>query len=133
MGIKVTWENTEKTVLVYKFDEQWSWEDFYTSKKAAYDLIDTVKHPVAVIFDTPPRLYIPPLMLTQSKSAVEKTHANTNIVIISVSNMYARTMLQMVIKLSPRAAKIMRLVPTIEEARTLAAQHLASLTPLPSP
>ena len=129
MGIQVIWDNEEKTMLRYIFDVRWSWDDFYGAKVEAYSLLDTVHHKVGVIFDTPAKVVLPSHLITHSKSAISKTHANTSVVAIVVPNTYARTMLAMVMKLSKKAAETLRLVSTLDEARTLVADHLRQLEP----
>jgi|FLYN01.1.fsa_nt_gi hypothetical protein len=124
MGIKITWDNDEKTILRYSFDTHWTWDDFYTAKAEAYNQIDTVQHKVGVIFDAPEKITLPANMITHSKSAVSKTHPNTCIVAVVVRNLYLRTMLSMVMKLSKKAAETLRLVSSLDEARALVAEKL---------
>lgn len=127
MGIEIVWDNDEKTILRYIFDTHWTWDDFYTAKAEAYRQIDTVPHKVGVIFDAPEKITLPANMITHSKSAVSKTHDNTAIVVVVVTNLYLRTMLTLVMKLSKKAAETMRLVSSLDEARTLVYQILADL------
>jgi len=124
MGIKIAWDNEEKTALLYIFDTHWTWDDFYAAKAQAYGQIDTVQHKVGVIFDAPEKITLPANMITHSKSAVSKTHANTAVVVVVVRNLYLRTMLSMVMKLSKKAAETLRLVSSLDEARALVAEKL---------
>lgn len=95
MGIKVIWDNDEKTIVRYNFDSQWTWDDFYMARSEAYDLIDTVNHKIGVIFDAPANMKLPPNMITHSRSAINKTHDNTHVVVAVVSSTYVRAMLNM--------------------------------------
>jgi hypothetical protein len=124
MGIQIVWDNDEKTILRYIFDTHWTWDDFYKARSEAYNHIDTVQHKVGVIFDAPVNMSLPPNMITHSRSAINKTHDNTLIVVAVVANGYVRAMLSMVRKLSKKAAEKMELAPTLDEARTLAQQRL---------
>ncbi len=130
MGIQVIWDNQDKTVLRYIFDTHWTWEDFYTAKGMAYSMIDTVPHKIGVIFDAPHGITLPSNMLTHSKSAVNKLHPNTSCVIVVVSNLYLRSMLTMVMRLSRKAAETLTLVSTLDEARALVAARLDDIQPL---
>ncbi len=127
MGIQIVWDNDEKTILRYIFDTHWTWDDFYAAKAEAYSQIDTVPHKVGVIFDAPEKITLPANMITHNKSAVSKTHANTAIVVVVVTNLYLRTMLTMVMKLSKKAADTLRLVSSLDEARALCHEILHDL------
>ena len=132
MSIKVVWDNEEKTIVRYVFDARWTWDEFYVARAEAYRQIDSVQHRVGVIFDTPPNIGLPSNMITHSKSAVNKTHSNTIVVVVVAQNMYLRTMLTMVMKLSKKAGVMMRLASSLEEARMIVHQRLREAEMLPS-
>ena len=127
MGIEIVWDDPEETIIRYIFDTNWTWDDFYTARDHAYRLIDIRQVRVAVIFDIPPDMRLPSNMLTNSKNALERRHANTHAIVIVVPNLYLRTLLEIVVKLAGSKADILEMVPTLEVARQRARDHLESL------
>ena len=51
MTAKVHWHNTEKTVLLQRFNDLWTLEDYMTISEKTDALLRTVNHPVDIIVD----------------------------------------------------------------------------------
>jgi len=49
MGINVYWDNPERTVIVFDFDEQWTVEEFIARSRQTQQMMLSVGHPVAMI------------------------------------------------------------------------------------
>lgn len=51
MSIQVGWSNSAQSVITYKFQNQWTWVDFEEALETGFGLVESVSHPVDVIFD----------------------------------------------------------------------------------
>jgi hypothetical protein len=67
-------------------------------------------------------------MITHSRAAISKTHQNTHVVVVVVGNNYVRAMLNMVRKLSRKAAEKLEVASSLEEARTRVHERLRDTT-----
>ena len=128
MGIRIEWGNAEKTVLYYHFDSVWTWDDFFSAKREAYDEIATVPHKVGVILETPPDVRIPPSMLSNARSALQNKHPNTEIVVIVIRQQFLRTMINVLLRISVIAARSLQMAANGDEALELVAQRMADVT-----
>ena len=59
MTIKVSWFNSEKTIILQKREPGWTWEDFDAAVDQYVDMARSVDHKTAIIIDcldapTPP-------------------------------------------------------------------------------
>ncbi len=93
MNIELVWDNDAKTILRYIYGKSWTWGDFNTAAKAAYDMLDTVDHKVNIIMDFQNANIIPQGAITHVQRAFSTPrHANITITIIVGSS--ANTFLQ---------------------------------------
>ncbi len=51
MGIHVSCFNEDETTVSYEFRGKWSWEQFEQALEMGFGLIESVQHPVDVVFD----------------------------------------------------------------------------------
>jgi hypothetical protein len=51
MGIEVTWDNDEKTIIHYYYGKNWSWEDFRQAGEISNAMAVEVHHTVDIIAD----------------------------------------------------------------------------------
>src|SRR5262245_59394756 len=116
MGIKIVWDNDEKTVVRYIFEKNWTWQEFFTAKAEAYALIDTVKHPVGIIMDAPPEVNLPPNTLTHSRNALRNKHPNTRVIAFVLTQAFVRSMINIFMRISPNSADL-HIVATLDQAR----------------
>ena len=127
MAIRVIWDDASQRIVRYDFDEQWTWEDFFAAKKAAYNMIDANARPVAVIMAAHPNMTLPPNMLTHSLSALRNKHPNTLLVVFVITKPFLRAMLNTLSKISRMAESSTVVVSTLEEARAVSANRLSEI------
>jgi hypothetical protein len=129
MTVRVSWDNDDKTVIHYQFDDNWTWDDFFPAKARAQDLIDTVPHKVAVILETQHNGVIPHNLLTNARNGLRTKHPQTALVVIVVTRPFIRTMIGTIRALSPLAHVRIEMAYTMAEARATALQFLKTLKP----
>jgi hypothetical protein len=126
MGIQIMWDDEAKRVIRYRFDERWSWEEFFAAKKEAYNQIATVPHKVGVIMDAPPNVIMPPNMLTHALSALRNKHPNTLILVFVLTRPFMRAMINTLVQVSRLAAASIELASTLDEARAIVGKRLGT-------
>ena len=127
MGIKIVWDNEEKTIIRYVYDAKWTWDDFFKAKTESYNQIDTVSHKVGVIMDTPPDVAIPPGLLTHGRSALGHTHDNTAIIVVIIQNRFVQVMISTLVKVSVLAARRVQTAKNLDEAREIIEKRLSEI------
>ena len=129
MGVKVQWDNSEKTIIRYDFSGRWTWDEFY----AAYDiakamLIGTTQkiHFIMNSTDDVSRKYTPPNALTHMISIGRKAVPNAGKVISISGNAFTRVLFQMVAKVNPKLTDSYAFAATLEDARAMVAKESVS-------
>ena len=72
MLINVAWDNEEKTVLRYRFEKGWKWNDLENALKTSEQMITSVEHEVAVIMDFQDASLLPQNALSQIFRAYQR-------------------------------------------------------------
>ncbi len=119
MNIEVVWDNDQKTILRYIYGKSWTWADFNTAAKVAYDMLDTVDHKVSVIMDFQNANIIPQGAITQVQRAFSTPrHANisTTLIVGSSANTFLQAIAGVGRKLSRSNDWQLTFVSTLPEA-----------------
>ena len=127
MSIAVAWDNDEHTIVRYRFDQRWTWDEFTAAKKQAVSLIDTVSHKVGIIMDAPSDVELPASMLTNARNALGKKHRNTAVIVIVPTNAFMRLMLNTLVMVSGTAGSAIQVANNLDEARALVAKQLTNV------
>ena len=127
MAVRVSWDNDEKTIMHYQFDDNWTWEEFFPAKARAYEMISTVTHKVGVILETQHNGVIPHNLLINFRNGMRTKHPNTAIVVIVVTRPFIRTMINTVRALSPLANVHLEMASTLGQARHMILDYLPTL------
>lgn len=122
MGIRVEWDNDEKTVIRYVYEERWTWEDFHYARSQVREWLDTVDHRVDVIVDVRNSRLVPNGVLAQGRmfaSNAPIAHRNEGHTIVVGANSLMRSMFEMFGKVYSRLSDELELefASSLEEAR----------------
>ena len=119
MNIEVVWDNDQKTILRYIYGKSWTWADFNSAAKLAYDMLDTVDQKVSVIMDFQNANIIPQGAITQVQRAFSTPrHANigTTLIVGSSANTFLQAIAGVGRKLSRSNDWQLTFVSTLPEA-----------------
>jgi hypothetical protein len=120
MGVISYWDNPEKTILVYQFEGEWTWDDFYTVFEQVKAAIAPLPHVVNFICHYPTSyLYIPPNILSQIRRIHQDTPANIGVTVVVGGSTAAATIYNIIKRIYPAIAERYFLVGTMEQARAL--------------
>ena len=51
MGVRVLWDDTDPTAILYRFDASWTWQDFDDAIHRANTILSALRHRVHIILD----------------------------------------------------------------------------------
>lgn len=127
MGIQVKWDNKQKNILVCTFEENWTWREYDAAMELGREMIDSVSHPVDVIFDVQRTLFAPSGALRNlGKSFRGLTDANLNHLVIVGATGIFQIIVDVLHNLYPRAATSMVHAATLTEAYKLLGQSVGA-------
>lgn len=127
MAINVEWDNPEKTIVCYHFDEHWTWEEFFAARNYAQEIIGGVAHNVGVIMDTPPNIVLPSNLLTHSLTSLRHVSPNTVIIVFIAGKSFLNMMISLMTKMSHMASDSMVMAADMDEARVIVSKRLQEI------
>lgn len=117
MGIKVSWANEQKTIVMVKFESGWTWEDFDASVDQSYVLMKECDHPVHVIVDSleapmPPS----PQVIGHLQRAWMSRPSNFGVQVMVGGESFVNVVANVFSKVFPTAGAVTPVAKTVEDA-----------------
>lgn len=131
MSISVMWENNERTILRYRFNGKWTWEEFYAAIERGQALQDEVTQPVDVLLDMLESPVVPGGAIRHFRPIGKIAHPNTEMRIVVSSSGIIAGLYAVFIRMIGSAARSYRIVRTLDEAHTLITDLQAQRQPDP--
>jgi hypothetical protein len=129
MSIHVSWDDAEKTTILYTIDGRWTWNDLYDALDLGRDLMDSVSQEhVDFIVDMTACKLLPDNALSHFARMANKPHPKSGRMIMAGATAFVRALLNVMGRYhgTDVRAKAVKAVATVEEARAvLVAQRRA--------
>ncbi len=127
MGIRVVWDNEEKTIIRYIFESEWKWEDIRAAADTSNAMLDELGQVTHFIYDTSQSVRIPEGALTHLRRFVGKEHPLTGRSVVvgapkTSGVLLARGLLSVMQRVYKAGWKF-AFSESLEEARELLARH----------
>lgn len=123
MGMKVFWDNEEKTFIRVVFQSHdWTWNELVAARHQGDELALSVRHRVGMILEEPHS--VPMAVLKTDFSKFNNSPPNVVAMVIVANLPMVRAIVGLVMKTSPRAASHVVLVRTLGDARETITQRL---------
>jgi hypothetical protein len=120
MPITVEWVNPERTVLLYRFVDNWTWEDYHAANHLTREMLESVHHAVDLICDFCDSTAIPPRVLTNiGRSLRQRRPANINQIIAVGITGLLRNLADVLCTLYPAATQAVIHAHTLDHAYRL--------------
>jgi hypothetical protein len=132
MGIQLTWDNEQHTILVQTYEDPWTLEDYQRCAEETGQTITGQQHTVHVIIDNSRSKETPSNILSVVRYADSIVAPNQGIVVIVRPNSTFRAVSNVSRKIAPRATRNTYFAASLEDARHLIAEKNERLTPSPS-
>jgi hypothetical protein len=127
MPIQVDWDTEAKQAIRYDFVGHWNWTDFRHAITEGYKLIASVDYPVDSISHFHPGTKIPAGAFVQFRNAQQDAPSNLGLVIIVGTSMLVSRSVTLFGKLYRKLESQLRVVDTLEEARTIIMERAHNL------
>lgn len=123
MGIRIVWDDDERTIIRHVYEGDWTLEDYYHLIDENYRLLDEVGHPVYIINDLRAMTSMPQDMAMAIRYAVHKAHPNEVINVMVGASMYVNMLVDAINKSIKGKVTEVNYVNTLEEAYTMIENH----------
>ncbi|MEO8610745.1 MAG: hypothetical protein ABI690_22800 [Chloroflexota bacterium] len=124
MAIHVSWDDAEKTTIMYTIDGRWTWSDLYDALDLGRDLMDSVSHEhIDFIVDMTSCKLMPDNALSHFARMSNKPHPKSRHMVMAGATSFVRALLNIMGRYqgTDARAKAVSAVATVEEARALLA------------
>ncbi|MBN1965125.1 MAG: hypothetical protein JW910_10800 [Anaerolineae bacterium] len=121
MGIRVLWDNDERTIICDEYDPEWTWDDFNAAIMRRRELIACTPHRVDVIIVVPEKHDLPPRAMARFKQAGESMPSNMGLTVIVGGGRLTRFTIGTFSRIYKDLPQVVRTADSIEAARALLA------------
>lgn len=128
MGIRVIWDNEEKTILRYVYEGRWDQTDFNKAYAEAKTMLDGVNHKVGIIIDVQDSHLIPNGIISRSRPVVTNPSLNEGLIVIVGANAFIRSLADTfgrIWRRGPLESRKMVFASSLEEARKILSREQA--------
>ena len=133
MNISIEWDNEEHTILRYDVHGPWTWDEFYTARQMASDLMDESPNDlVDAIIDFRSGNFMPRNALSHFQQVARTSNSKAGIAVMVGTTGFIKTLYYLMSRLYSSMEDKMRIAETLEEARALLAKRQSeSSMPIP--
>jgi hypothetical protein len=131
MGITIGWHNDDKNIILLTYTRPWDWTDFEAAAKEMIELLDSVNHPVDMIFDIRKAGAPPQGALKRFREVAETNHPNGRWLVFVGGGSIVMRFLDLFTRLYglTRNVPYFRFVYSMEEALKLIARRQTQPSP----
>jgi hypothetical protein len=119
MGIKLLWDNQEKTILRHIYDGKWTPDGYRAAMEESRQMLLSVNHPVDLILDMSEGDPPPFGILPAYQEADEFIPDNQRLVVMVKPGTIMTALNRIIADIAPRVSANRIVVDSIEEARAL--------------
>ena len=119
LSVNVRWEDEEETILLLEFSGAWTTEDYLNAAEEARQLILSKSYRVCLISSFEPNQMLPQGFLIKVYKFQRQIPPNQSLSVVVGTSPFVRSVFSVLQKVTARTGGRIRLVNTLEEARTL--------------
>jgi hypothetical protein len=117
MGIEVSWDNEERTIIRHTYQGEWTWEEFLAALEKSNTMLDSVNHLVDCIVDmTNSRQILTSSTTSYHKIAAYSQHPNWGVSVLVTKSFLVQTFAGVFTKLYPKFGRKILFASSEEEA-----------------
>jgi hypothetical protein len=122
MPVHAYWDDTEKTILVVSFEGRWTWDEYEQMRGTALAMMDSVDHPIDIVYDGPTRILAPPDFVTRIRQQYLTPHRNLRLRIFVGTDEYFQLLWNTFTDVAAPELGA-RFAETLEDARATIVRH----------
>ncbi|MCL4256098.1 MAG: hypothetical protein KJ043_20240 [Anaerolineae bacterium] len=115
MGIAVVWDDDEKTIIRWDFDEKWTWDDFHEAFRISMEMGEKLTYRVDVIPNATQSPHMPVGALAEFKRLDSQLPDIVKLIVVAGTSAFTRSMIELFGKIY--RAQSWRTAPSLDEAR----------------
>lgn len=115
MGIAVVWDDDEKTIIRWDFDEKWTWDDFHEAFRISMDMGENLTYRVDVIPNATQSPHMPVGALAEFKRLDSQLPDIVKLIVVAGTSAFTRSMIELFGKIY--RAQSWRTASSLDEAR----------------
>ena len=126
MGIRITWEDSEKTIARFRIEAPWKMDDIYSATAAvkAERKVENLQHPIGVILDATGIDSLPSGIIQNTAPMIKAMQPDTRLIVVASPNRFHAAMHGIFSKLYTKYADVFMFATSVEEARRLIYERL---------
>jgi hypothetical protein len=128
MGIRIVWDDEQKTIIRHVYEGRWTLEDYYALIDANYHEIDSVNHRVDIINDLRKMTGMPSNLTAAIRYAARHAHKNEGINVMVGSTTFIKILVETINKVVGEHTEVIY-TDTIEQAYKIIAKHRGESPP----
>jgi hypothetical protein len=117
MYINVTWDDPDQTILIYRFADSWSAEDYTAAATTEWQLMDSVGHRVDTIIDLQKLYTLPDDLVALVWNSTAHSHLHRGLLILLGKRSITEPFAEALTSLYPETVTDIMQVPTLNAAR----------------
>ncbi len=122
MGLKLDWDNQERTVIRCEFTGEWTWREFKGVMRTCFAMITVVDHNVDVILDLRKSQYVPRRTTPYAHQSEIDAPSNCGLIAFVSQDCDAHMALALFRRAHKQLDKRFLSIDSLEEARNLLTQ-----------
>lgn len=123
MGVQVMWDNDEKTIVRYIFEEHYSWDEFATTAQQHLEMMTTTDAPIGVILEYPKNMRPPLYALSIGKEYISRRDPRNYLIVVATTSPLLQGLIGLFKRFYPNDGEYIVIVSSVEEARRLLREH----------
>jgi hypothetical protein len=92
MAVTIEWDNPSKTILHYRFVDDWTWNGYLEQLQSGREMMASVSHDVCILNDMTQMKNLPPNFITLARSVIGTRPENTGLAIFVSTSAFFKTM-----------------------------------------
>lgn len=123
MGIRIVWDDEEKTIMRHIHEGTWTLEEYYAHLEQTYNFIEEVGHKVYIINDLRAMTDLPKDVAIAVRRAARKAHPNEALNVFVGASAYVNLLVDTVYSAVEADVTPLDFVNTLEEAYAIIEAH----------
>lgn len=128
MGITVSWDDSNSTIIRYDLTGLWNWDDYFTAVEASAKMMESVNHPVGIIANFRADTMVPhnptvrtPEVIPQDRKPMPR---NLGLIVVTGGAGFLEVMLVGFCRAYHRVGKRFLVAGSLDDARALILERL---------
>ncbi len=118
--ILLDWDNPQRTIIRYTFEDPWTWEDYYATNIKRDQMFSSTDQVIDIILDFRLGKHIPPQAVTHFRKAASWDSPQRGVVVVIGVNVILQALANIMINVYPQAAsKAPRPARDLDDARRM--------------